>query len=525
LFTVGCQGDIDARMAEVRALQDVGQFTASIDELREILAIVPDMPEASYRLGVALVQTGEPSRAVWALEKAAESDQYAIPASLLLASSHYAAQNFEATVAAANRVLERDPEHLPALRMRAMGHLGAGGLDLALEDAKRLLEAKPDDYSTMTLYATVLADSGRLDEATIAHDKMKEIALASGDPAIEHRGCLAPALYARDYLKDLDRAEELVEECVERYPTSGFVVGESVRFFEGREKSDRATDLIRKAVEGAPENLSLRAQLAHRLANEGDSEAAEEVLLEAVESFKSAGAWNLLATFYRREGESEKALAAIEKVSELVGGGDDQMRFTEADVLIDLGQLERAEEIAEGLNQPTYAVLLRGRDRAEVVRRGHPRLAGQRRRQVPGRPGGAGARRLDAGGLRAARGRARRPAGHGGSRGARAPLLRPSELPRIHPLRQSRTATRRLEPHRAHGPGGTVPDGAGALRGGSRRGHQPDPDAGGRRADRGDRARPGRARSDRTRGRQEGHRGERTRPIEARERIAAEDVG
>ena len=67
-FALGCGGDIEARMAEVRALQDVGQFTASIDELREIMAISPDLPEAAYRLGVALVQTGEPSRAVWALQ-------------------------------------------------------------------------------------------------------------------------------------------------------------------------------------------------------------------------------------------------------------------------------------------------------------------------------------------------------------------------------------------------------------------------------------------------------------------------
>jgi len=348
-------------MAEVRALQDVGQFSASIEELREILAIVPDLPEASYRLGVALVQTGEPSRAVWALEKAAESDEYAIPASLLLASAHSAAQNYEAQVAAASRVLERDPERMPALRMRAMGYLGAGQLDLALEDAKRLLEANPGDYSTTALYATVLADAGKLDEATAAHDDMKRIALEGGDPSIEHRGCMAPALYARDYLEDFDRAEELVEECVERYPTGGFVVRESVRFFELRGNGERATEVIRSAVEGAPENLSLRAQLAQRLAGSGDSEAAEQVLLEAVESFKSAGAWNLLATFYRREGEPEKALEAIEKVNELSGGGGDQIRFTEADVLIDLGKLDRAEKIAGELEQPTYAVLLRGR--------------------------------------------------------------------------------------------------------------------------------------------------------------------
>lgn len=361
LATLGCEGDIEARMAEVRALQDVGQFTASIEELREILAIVPDLPEASYRLGVALVQTGEPSRAVWALEKAAESQEYAIPAALLLASVHFASQNFEATIASANRVLELEPDRTAAIRLRASGHLGVGDLDAALEDAERLLKVSPDDYSFNVLYATILADMGRLDEADAAHIRVNQLALEGGDPALGHRGCIALATFVRDYLKDLERAEVLFDDCVERFPTNGFVVGESMRYYDRIGKPDKATDLIRRAVEAAPENLSLRSSLATRLRNRGDADGAEQVLLEAVESFKSAGAWDLLANFYRQQGEPRKALEAIEKVLELSGGGSDAQRFVQADVLIDLGELDAADEIARSLEQPTYAKLLRGR--------------------------------------------------------------------------------------------------------------------------------------------------------------------
>jgi tetratricopeptide (TPR) repeat protein len=348
-------------MAEVRALQDVGQFTASIEELREILAVAPDLPEATYRLGIALVQTGEPSRAVWALEKASESDEYAIPASLLLASAHFSAQNFEATVDAADRVLELDPERLAALRMRAKGNLGAGRLDEAMRDTERLLETYPDDYSVHVLYATLLADLDRTEEAKTAHDRVKELALASEDLSISHRGCLAPAMFARDDLEDMDKAEADFADCVERFPTNGFVASEAMKFYDRIGKPEKSTEVIRKAVEQAPENLSLRSHLSTRLRNHGEVEAAEQVLLEAVESFRSAGAWNLLAGFYRQEGESAKALEAIEKVAELAGGGTDQLRFTQADVLIDLGELDRAEEIASSLEEPIYAILLRGR--------------------------------------------------------------------------------------------------------------------------------------------------------------------
>src|SRR5262245_31973572 len=219
----GCGGDVESRMAEVRALQDVGQFNASIDELREILAVAPDLPEATYRLGVALVQTGEPSRAVWALEKASESPEYAVPASLLLASAHFGSGNFEATVKAADRVLAQDKDRTVALQLRAKGNLGAGHPADALVDAQRLIELSPDDYGAQVLWATVLTEVGRNDEAKAAHDKLKEMALASGDPAIAPRGCIAPAMFARDQLKDDKRAEELFDDCVQRFPTDALV--------------------------------------------------------------------------------------------------------------------------------------------------------------------------------------------------------------------------------------------------------------------------------------------------------------
>jgi tetratricopeptide (TPR) repeat protein len=361
LPALACGGDVESRMAEVRALQDVGQFNASIDELREILAVAPDLPEATYRLGVALVQTGEPSRAVWALEKAAESPEYAVPASLLLASAHFGSGNYEATVKAADRVLEQDPDRIVALQMRAKGNLGAGHADQALVDTQRLLELSPDDYGVQVLWATVLTDLGRLDEAKEAHDRIKQTGIESGDPAVGPRACVAPALFARDQLQDDAKAEELYADCVERFPTNAFVTGEATRFYDHIRKPEKATEVVRNAVEQAPENLSLRSNLSDRLRRQGDAEGAERVLREAAESFKSAGAWNLLAGFYRTEGQPEKALEALGKVAELSGGGDDQLRFTQADLYIDTDQLDRAEELIGMIQEPTYAKLLRGR--------------------------------------------------------------------------------------------------------------------------------------------------------------------
>ncbi|MBW2288291.1 MAG: tetratricopeptide repeat protein, partial [Deltaproteobacteria bacterium] len=360
-LAAGCGGDVDSRMQEIRALQDVGQFTESITELREVLAISPDLPEANYRLGAALVQTGDPSRAIWALKKASESQEFAVPAGLMLASAHFTVRDLEEAIRAIDRVLELAPERIAALQLRAKANLDIARFEEALADTERLIEVAPDDYQNRAIYATVLFEMGRGEEAEAAHLLLREMGEASNDPSLHARSCIAPAVFAKDFKKDLEEAESLYEECLEKYESDGFLVNHVMGFFDSIGKPERATELIRMASDNAPENLGLRSSLANRLNAQGDSEAAEKVLVDAAETFDSAAAWNMLAVFHRRNGNSEKALSAVEKVIELTGGGGDELRFTQADVLVDLEQYERAEEIVKTLDEPIYATLIRGR--------------------------------------------------------------------------------------------------------------------------------------------------------------------
>jgi tetratricopeptide (TPR) repeat protein len=360
-LALGCGGDIESRMAEVRVLQDVGQFTASIEELREILAISPELPEANYRIGVALQQTGNPSRAVWALQKASETPEYQIQATLLLASVQFNLNNFEESIRSANRVLEIDPKRIVAVQIRSKANLAIHALDDALADTTRLMELAPDDYANLVVHATVLSEMGRMEEAETAQFLVKERAAASGDPQTASRGCLSPALFAKLDLKDIARAEVLYEDCASKYPDDAFVIPHIVSFMDSIGKTARGTELIERAVEEAPESLALRSTLAARLAEAGETDKAEAVLLEAVDSFGSAAAWNLLVGYNRHLGNPEKALEAIDKVIELTGGGSDLVQFTRADLLIDTGDLDQAEQVAADLDEPTYATMLRGR--------------------------------------------------------------------------------------------------------------------------------------------------------------------
>lgn len=348
-------------MNDVRALQDAGQVSESIEPLREILAENPDLPEANHRLGAALVQVGQPSLAVWPLEKAAQSQEFAVPSGILLASAFLNIQGYEDAVRAADRVLAIDPERTAALQIRAHANLGSGRHDDALADTTRLVELLPDDYQAALLYATVLSDMKKVDEAEKAHVRLKQIGEKSGDAGLAARGCLALATFYKDDRKDTERAERGFEECLEAYPTDPLALRLGVQFFDERKRPEEGTALIREAMEEAPENPGLRMQLAQRLRAAGKRDEAEQVLVEATETFGTPAAWQALAQFHRSSGEKQAAADAIEKAVDLAGGANELLRFEQADILVDLGDLERAEKVADTLEESTYRDLVRGR--------------------------------------------------------------------------------------------------------------------------------------------------------------------
>ncbi len=357
---IGCSG-VESQLGEIRLLQQQGQFEESIGKLDQVLAHEPGHAEANYRLGLALVQTGEPSRAVWPLQKASEASGYEISAGVLLASTYFQTQNFDEAIRAADRVLALEPERQAALRIRANANVAARRLDAAYADTSRLVALYPKDYGVRALHATVLADLGRLDEAEQAYALLKQMGEQSDDPDFRDRACLAPAIFANEVLKKTEKAKGLYDECAGRKPTDTVVISHLVGYFDGQGDRTRGTSLWRDAVATAPDRLDLRQGLAARLQTVDRPDEAEQVLLEAVNRFESPGAWTLLAAFYRSRREPHRALAAIEEVVKLTGGGDERVRFMLADALIDLGEFNRARVVADGLERTDYAQLLRGR--------------------------------------------------------------------------------------------------------------------------------------------------------------------
>jgi len=361
LLTVGggCRYDRESRLAEIRALQAEGQFDASIAPLRVYLTTDSSHPEANYRLGVALVQTGRPSLAIWPLQKAMQDADYDIRAGLLLSATLLSTESFEEAIRVADQVLAKEPERVAALHTRARANIGVGRPAEALMDAEHLLEMRPEDPMAYALRVGALIDLDRFDEAEQTHLELKKLTEQGEDKDKAARACAILGLFYGGR-EQPEKAEATFDECLESYPTHPLLQQMATDYFIGIERPDKAANIWRKSVEAAPEDISLRAKLADLLRDQGRPEEAEAALRETVELFDTRAAWQMLGNFYRKAGRHTEAREALEKALERSSHEPPALRFTLAEVLINEGDYEAAEKIAADLKEPSYRKLLRG---------------------------------------------------------------------------------------------------------------------------------------------------------------------
>jgi tetratricopeptide (TPR) repeat protein len=354
-------GGIEGRLAEAHALQDVGQFADSVDPLREVLAEAPDHGEANQMLGMALIQTGQPSLALFPLQRATQDPEYAVSAGILLATTALQLQSYEEAIRAADQVLQIDPDRVAALQVRAHANIGANRYDDAVADTAHLVELNPDDYTSRLMHAVALAESDQLDAAEAEHRAAIEIADKSGVPAMAARACGALANFDKEYRKDPKRAKATYQKCAEEYPTDALILNLASDYMSQLGDEATATAMWKHAMEAAPEEISFRLGYAERLRAQGDTKGAEAALREGVELFGTPQSWQSLADFYRTTGRTADAIQALDEAMAAAGGPNDGLRFVQADLLVENGDLDRAETLAAEFKEPLYRDLIEGR--------------------------------------------------------------------------------------------------------------------------------------------------------------------
>jgi tetratricopeptide (TPR) repeat protein len=357
-LALACQG---ASIEEIRALQDAGSYEESIEPLRAILSSAPDDAEANYRLGLALVRTGRSNQALWPLRKAADSGEFGKDAGTLLAATLLDLENLEEAIRAADRVLEADPSNLTALTTRTKAHLAGHFADKALADAERVLELDPKNVIGHVARAGALIELGRVDDADRAFADYRAAMADQGERAVLE-SCLTSASFVGRIRKDVDRSAREVRACIEGRAVAVTELQTVVGLLDGIGRADEATAVLEERVKAEPANLDVRAYLAMRLSAIGKAAEADALLLEGVRDSSNPGAWNVLAGVRRGAGNLAGAREALEKAVELTpADAAEPLTFSLADLLVDLGDQARAEELARGFKEPLYRDLILAR--------------------------------------------------------------------------------------------------------------------------------------------------------------------
>jgi len=362
LLALACGGDdLDRRLAEIRARQDEGRAAETLTELTELSGRYGEDAEVNYRLGLAMVASGRPTEAVFPLHKAAEADEFAVSAGLLLASTLANTDNHAEALRAADRVLERDPEHEAALQLRATSATALHDGAIALESADRLVAKAPDNRNFSFVRVAALAEVGRLDEAEKLHRELLDADWTS-EPQGAVRACTSYARFLVEKRKELERAVGLIKECIEKYPEDVQMVSNVGNLLDEYKRADDLIAILESAVERLPDARPLREALVSQLVAAGRLREAQELSEKSAGTANDVRGWSQVATVRRRVGDLEGALEAVEKALALSADKPpEELSFFRSELLLELGRLDEAEGEAAKVKDELSRTILEAR--------------------------------------------------------------------------------------------------------------------------------------------------------------------
>lgn len=364
-FALACRDeapvDVDRAFQEADVLLGAGKIREGLDRMREAVEAHPEDASIQMRYGQALISAGQPSLAVWPLSRAFRQPDHVISAGLLLARAQMWGGSGIDAVKTATRVLEADPKNEAALMIRVEAHLSERVEERALEDLELLAAITKNPDSVEFLRLDALLGIGQADEAAVLleelHDRATE--MKDVDPASAARLCAATATF-RHERGDQGEAKLRFEDCLEEFGTSyGVLTQAAIDFFDATKDRARATEIYAGQFEANPNRLDTRVRYAERLRTTGKGEEGEALLLEVAE--QRPRAWAALADFYAIEGDLPKAVDALDRVMEANPSQREDWRFSRADFLLAMGEVDRVEAELDSFEVPAHRALIGGR--------------------------------------------------------------------------------------------------------------------------------------------------------------------
>src|SRR5262245_52404594 len=357
---------VDSHSFPTRRSSDL-DLAGSIEPLRALLVLRPDDAEANFLYGRALVLTQQPGLATWSLRKAMQDPAWLVPAGTQLAFAALGARDFNEVVEITGQILEKEPDNVSALLMRADAQAyWKKSTEQALADAERVLALDPNRLEAFEPRILALVDLDRRAEAEEALAEVgRRLADAPRAESVMAWHCVTTGVFEHESGK-IEQARETFAQCLEEHPGNLDAVQNAVGFYDSIGEGGRSLEILRSALEAAPNSRPLRLALAERLRVQGDVAGAEAVLREAARPDDPAAvsAWVDLAKHLQSTGAHAAAAEAFERAIELArqaGPLPPQLEFLYADALVLAGRLDDAQKAAEGLRVPAQSRMIRAR--------------------------------------------------------------------------------------------------------------------------------------------------------------------
>lgn len=346
---------------------------AAIIQIKNALQVNPNLGEARFLLGDALLKSGDPASAEVELSKAIELEYnkdaaYPLLAKALLMQGKHRKLVDEVTPAkvsaptakaevltavamaqsalgkpdlartALDAALAADGEFADALLLQARQKAGSGDAQGALAIADRVLAKSPKNHEALRLKGDVQLVERK--DADAALKSYREAVQAKPDYLLGYTSLMA-VLIARQDMTEANTTLEQMKKIAPAHPQT--------RYFEAQlaylnKDFKRARELSQQVLKASPDNARV-LQLAGAVEFQLNALVqAEAYLSKAVQAAPdSASARRLLILTYLRNGQLQKALGVI-PANLLAEGSDAELLSAAGQVYLQANDAKRAEQ-------------------------------------------------------------------------------------------------------------------------------------------------------------------------------------
>jgi tetratricopeptide (TPR) repeat protein len=279
-----------------------GSVQAAVLHRQQAVALDAESSRAAFKLGQALLASGDTREAINWLEKSCAQDANQADVWLALASAYYMAGSLPQAMEAAKQASGLDQTAAEGLLIAGETAMAMNQSDLALDYARGAVRREPENAAAVLFLSSVLSQRGRPDEGLAVLEAASQAVRAEFPVAFE-RGKLIHRLHGASAA--VDTLEKLARDYPEEPGLLGYLA--QVEAENGDMKS--AEHNAFKALKLDPGQPELTLMLGRLLRKTGQLDQAVHMLSEAIRMTpNSLEAYLELGSVYQERREIPQAL-------------------------------------------------------------------------------------------------------------------------------------------------------------------------------------------------------------------------